>query len=72
MKLSKMCLGDIIPCDYVEPRYATLFTDSNGRSALHIRVSLVSLLIKEKRKATDEETLEQIRENHYLQYFLGY
>jgi IS5 family transposase len=65
-------LGDIIPWDDVEARYATLFSDSNGRPALPIRVALGSLLIKEKLKTTDEETVEQIRENHYLQYFLGY
>jgi len=33
---------------------------------------LGSLLIKEKLQLTDEETVETIRENHYLQYFLGY
>jgi transposase, IS5 family len=30
------------------------------------------LIIKETLGLTDEETVEQIRENHYLQYFLGY
>jgi hypothetical protein len=29
-------------------------------------------LDKEKLKLTDEETVENIRENPYLQYFLGY
>jgi hypothetical protein len=29
-------------------------------------------IIKERLKISDEETVEQIQENHYLQYFLGY
>lgn len=65
-------LGDLIPWDEVEARYAKLFSDSNGRPALPVRVALGALLIKEKLKTTDEETALQIRENHYLQYFLGY
>jgi hypothetical protein len=30
------------------------------------------LIIKETLGLADEETVEQIRENHNLQYFLGY
>jgi len=30
------------------------------------------MIIKHKLKLSDEETVEQIRENPYLQYFLGY
>lgn len=44
----------------------------NGRPALPVRVALGACIIKEKLKATDEETAEQIRENPYLQYFIGY
>ena len=36
------------------------------------RVAVASLIIKEKLTLSDEETVEQIRENPYLQYFLGY
>jgi transposase, IS5 family len=34
-------------------------------------MGLGSLIIKEKLKTSDRETVEQIRENPYLQYFLG-
>jgi hypothetical protein len=34
-------------------------------------MALGALIIKEKLKISDEETVEQIRENPYLQYFLG-
>ncbi len=30
-----------------------------------------SLIIKEKLQISDREVVEQIRENHYLQYFIG-
>ncbi len=35
------------------------------------RIALGSLIIKEKLGLTDEETVEQISENPYLQYFLS-
>jgi hypothetical protein len=34
-------------------------------------MALGALIIKEKIATSDEETFEQIRENPYLQYFLG-
>ena len=43
-----------------------------GAPAKSARVALGSLMIKERLKTTDEETVEQIKENPYLQFFLGY
>jgi len=40
--------------------------------AMSVRVALGSLIIKERLGTSDEETVEQIRENPYLQYFLGF
>ncbi len=37
-----------------------------------MRLALGSLIIKEKLGLTDEETVMQIQENHYLQFFLGF
>ncbi len=37
-----------------------------------MRVALGALVIKERLGTSDEETVEQIRENPYVQYFLGY
>ena len=65
-------LGELIPWGEVEKRYSKLFSVNNGRPALSVRVALGSLIIKERLKISDEETVDQIRENHYLQYFLGY
>lgn len=65
-------LAELIPWDEVEARYASCFREGNGRPALPVRVALGALVIKERLKISDEETVEQIQENHYLQYFLGY
>lgn len=35
------------------------------------RMALGSLIIKEKLEISDRETVEQIKENPYLQYFIG-
>lgn len=34
-------------------------------------MALGALIIKEKLQISDREVVEQIRENHYLQYFIG-
>ena len=60
-----------IPWDEVEKRYAPQFSSSVGNPAYPVRVAFGALVIKEKLKISDEETVEQIRENPYLQYFIG-
>ena len=65
-------LADMIPWDEVEKRYAEQFKSPVGNPAYPVRVAFGALIIKEKLKITDEETVEQIRENPYLQYFIGY
>ncbi len=42
-----------------------------GAPAKPFRMALGALIIKEKLKTSDRETIEQIKENPYLQYFLG-
>jgi transposase, IS5 family len=65
-------LEAIIPWDEIEQKYKSHFKQKKGRKAKDVRVALGALLIKEKFRLTDEETAEQVRENPYLQYFLGY
>jgi IS5 family transposase len=65
-------LAHMIPWDEVEKRYAAQFKSTVGNPAYSVRVAFGSLVIKEKLKITDDETVEQIRENPYLQYFIGY
>jgi len=43
----------------------------NGRQAVSVRVALGALIIKERLGTSDRETVQQITENPYLQYFIG-
>ena len=62
----------LIPWDEIEGDYADLFPGGSGNVAKPARVAFGALVIKETLGLTDEETVEQIRENPYLQYFLGF
>ena len=44
---------------------------TTGCPALTARMAFGALVIKEELKASDRETVEQIRENPYLQFFIG-
>jgi transposase, IS5 family len=61
----------IIPWSEFEDEYAQNFTCSTGAPAKSFRIALGALIIKERLGTSDAETVEQIRENPYLQYFLG-
>ena len=63
-------LAKLIPWEEVEADYSRHFGVS-GNDALPVRTALGSLIIKERLKLTDEETVAQISENPYLQYFIG-
>ncbi len=64
-------LADVIPWHVVETMYAKNFISKRGAPALTVRMALGSLIIKEKLGLSDIETVEQIKENPYLQYFIG-
>lgn len=65
-------LSGIIPWEEFEEKYAEQFAGSDmGAPAKPFRVALGSLIIKERQTITDRETVEQIRENPYLQYLIG-
>src|SRR5690606_15970153 len=48
------------------------FPGKEGRQPINGRVVIGSIIIKHVMNYSDRETLESIRENPYLQYFLGY
>jgi transposase, IS5 family len=60
----------VIPWDEVEETCAEQF-GTTGNAAKNLRIAFGSLIIKERLGLTDRETVEQIRENPYLQYFIG-
>ena len=64
-------LAGQIPWQQIEQTYGELFCEDNGCPALSARIALGALIIKERLGTSDRETVEQIRENPYLQYFLG-
>lgn len=64
-------MAKLIPWSEFEQEYATLFSEEMGAPAKSFRMALGSLIVKEKLGTSDIETVEQIRENPYLQYFIG-
>jgi len=64
-------LSEIIPWDSFEEEYSSKF-GTTGNPAIPFRVALGSLIIKERCNFTDEDTVEHIHENPYLQYFVGF
>jgi len=64
-------LAKQIPWQKIEDEYSANFNDL-GCPAKPARVALGSLIIKERLGTTDRETVLQIAENPYLQYFLGF
>jgi hypothetical protein len=64
-------MAQIIPWDEFESEYAANFPTEKGVPAKSFRMALGALIIKEKLGISDRETVEQIRENPYLQYFIG-
>jgi hypothetical protein len=51
--------------------YASSFDKEMGAPGKLFRMALGALIIKEKLGTSDRETVEQIQENPYLQYFIG-
>lgn len=65
-------LADCIPWDRIVNIYDHLFTATTGRPPISGRVVLGALIIKHHSDLTDRETIAQISENMFMQYFLGY
>jgi hypothetical protein len=62
----------LIPWDEIEEKYACLFPSLVGNVAKPARMALGALIIQATHNYSDRETVEQIRENPYLQFFLGF
>ena len=61
----------IIPCSEFEEEYAQNLSEAMGAPAKSFQRAVGALIIKEKLGTSDRETVEQIKENIYLQYFIG-
>ena len=64
-------LSDCIPWDELAESYYKTLSPTLGRPAKDARIVIGAVLIKHKLSVSDEESVEQIRENPYLQYFIG-
>lgn len=64
-------LAKLIPWGEFEKEYVRHFPSKTGNPAKPFRMALGALLIKEMKNLTDEELVEDIRENPYYQYLLG-
>jgi IS5 family transposase len=64
-------LAELIPWDELEDDYAAHFCKGFGAPAKPFRMALGALMIKARLGLTDEELVEQIKENPYLQFFIG-
>jgi len=67
-----VAMARLVPWELAEEIYLESLCDDFGAPALSARVALGALLIKERLGLTDRETVETIRENPYLQFFLGF
>lgn len=61
-----------IPWDELAARYYRTLSPDQGRPAKNARLVIGALIIKHKLVLSDEETVYQIQENPYLQYFVGF
>jgi hypothetical protein len=69
---NKWCkLAAIIPWHEIEKKYAKSFPVRRGQQAYPARTALGALIIQNIKTLSDRDTLEEISENPYLQYFIG-
>jgi len=64
-------LSECIPWDALADAYYVGLTSTQGRPTKDARLVIGAVIIKHKLSLSDEETVQQIQENPYLQYFCG-
>lgn len=65
-------LADQIPWEVLGSIYEESLSMDQGAPSIGSRVVIGTLIIKHMKNLSDEEAIEDIRENPYFQYFLGY
>ena len=58
--------SSLMPWEELEQTYAPQFSPTTGAPAKPVRLAFGALFIKQRLGLTDEETVEQIRENAYM------
>ena len=64
-------MSECIPWDALSEGYCQSLSVRQGRPAKDARLVIAAVIIKHKLCLSDEETVAQIQENPYLQYFAG-
>jgi IS5 family transposase len=64
-------LAGKMPWDKLASIYHKTLSSDQGAPAIDARVVIGAFVVKHKMKLDDRETIEYIRENMYVQYFLG-
>jgi len=65
-------LDKLIPWDKIVVPYDRQFKSLEGRPPINGRIVIGAVIIKHMLELSDRETILQIQENVFLQYFLGY
>lgn len=64
-------LGELLPWDLMVERYVKNYSAHMGTPAVNPRWMIGAFIIKHKLGLSDEETVQTIAENPYMQFFLG-
>jgi len=64
--------SEVIPWDDLAACYYKTMNPGKGRPGKDARLVIGAMIIKHKLTLSDEETVMQIQENPYLQYFVGF
>lgn len=59
----------VIPWQRIIDRLAPFYCEGKGRTATSVRVMVALLIIGRLRSLSDEQTVSQVKENRYIQYF---
>jgi transposase, IS5 family len=63
-------LRSLIPWSKIEVEYAKLFS-GEGAPGTDVQIALGALILQSKLQCTDRDLVNHVRENPYMQYFLG-
>ena len=64
-------LAGLMPWEHIEEIYAQNMSGEIGRPAISSRIAFGAIFIKEYCHITDEDTVTNLQENSYMQYFVG-
>lgn len=65
-------LSKLLPWDELVGIYSRSLSSTKGKYGIDGRLAVASLIIKHKLGLSDREVIETIKENIYLQYFVGF